>query len=39
MAMIVWDRKSRGGDDLAAAMRDEAERRRFVVIEIPTLSD
>jgi hypothetical protein len=39
VAMVVWDGKSRGDDDLTAALRDEAKRRRYAVIEVPTLSD
>ncbi len=36
-AVVVWDGKSRGDDDLTAAFRDEAKRRGYPVTEISTL--
>ena len=36
LAVIVWDGKPRGANDLTAAFRDEAQRKGYAVFEIPT---
>lgn len=36
LAVIVWDGKPRGSDDLTAAFRDEARLKGYAILEIPT---
>ncbi len=38
LAVIVWDGKIRGDNDLTAAFRDEAKLRAYPIVEITTLS-
>jgi hypothetical protein len=39
MAVIVWDGKPRGDEDLTAELRDEANRRGYTVFEVSTVSE